>query len=195
MIIKVDKIPDILFNKLKKIIKNKSKKANDTLAGNIEEEYFIPEAIPVFEKYLLDIIFKNQNLVNYMNNKFKMNSKDVPVKLDKMWVNYQKKHEFNPIHNHTGCFSFIIFVDIPYTMEEQFKYSKIKDSNSFRAGYLEFLTFNSLGDLDLSYFPVDKTYNQSAFIFPALLCHTVYPFYKVNKPRITVSGNFKFVVE
>ena len=195
MIIKVDKIPDILFNKLKKVIKNKSIKANDELAGNIEEEYLIPEAIPVFEKYLLDIIFKNENLVNYMENRFKMNSKDLPVKLDRMWVNYQKKHEFNPIHNHKGCFSFIIFVDIPYTMEEQFKYSKVKDSNSFRAGYLEFLTCNHLGDLDTSYFPVDKTYNQSAFIFPALLHHTVYPFYKVNKPRITVSGNFKFVVK
>ena len=195
MIIKVDKIPDILFNKLKKIIKNKSIKANNDLAGNIEEEYLIPKAIPVFEKYLLDIIFKTENLVNYMNNKFKMNSKDVPVKLEKMWVNYQKKHEFNPIHNHTGCFSFIIFVDIPYTMEEQFKYSKVKDSNSFRAGYLEFLTFNDLGDLGITCFPVDKTYNQSAFIFPALLSHTVYPFYKVNKPRITVSGNFNFFVK
>jgi hypothetical protein len=195
MIVKVDKIPDILFNKLKKIIKNKSIKANNDLAGNIEEEYLIPEAIPVFEKYLLDIIFKNENLVNYMKRRFTMNSKDLPVKLDKMWVNYQKKHEFNPIHNHTGCFSFIIFVDIPYTMEEQFKYSKVKDSNNFRAGYLEFLTFSHLGDLHTSYFPIDKTYNQSAFIFPALLYHTVYPFYKVNKPRITVSGNFKFVVK
>ena len=195
MIVKVDKIPDNLFNKLKKIIKNKSIKFNNELAGNIEEQYLIQEAIPVFEKYLLDIIFKNKNLVNYMQKKFTMNSKDLPVKLDRMWVNYQKKYEFNPIHNHTGCFSFIIFVDIPYSMEEQFKYSKVKDSNNFRAGYLEFLTFSHLGDLNTSYFPIDKTYNQSAFIFPASLYHTVYPFYKVNKPRITVSGNFKFVVK
>jgi len=195
MILKVDKIPDILFNKLKKIIKNKTVKNNKRLAGNINEQYRILEAIPIFEKYLLNLIFNNESLVNDMNHRYDVFSKNVPVKLIDMWVNYQKKHEFNPLHNHTGCFSFIIFVDIPYTIEEQIEYSKSKDISCFRAGNLEFLTTNNLGDNKTTCFAIDKTYNQSAFIFPAVLYHTVYPFYKVNKPRITVSGNFKFVIE
>jgi hypothetical protein len=195
MILKIDKIPDILFNKLKKIIKNKSLNNNNKLAGNLSEQYKILEAIPIFEEYLLKLISQDKILMEDMNERYKMLSKDVPIKLTDMWVNYQKKHEFNPLHNHTGCFSFIIFVDIPYTMEEQFKYSKVKETNSFRAGHLEFLTTNHFGNLETKIFAVDKTFNQSAFIFPAVLRHTVYPFYKVNKPRITVSGNFKFVIK
>ena len=39
---------------------------------------------------------------------------------------------------------------------------------------------------------VDKTYEKKAFIFPAALQHSVYPFYGTDEYRITVSGNLAF---
>lgn len=42
--------------------------------------------------------------MNYMNRTYKCNTEDKLIKLTSLWVNFQKKHEFNPIHNHDGVF-------------------------------------------------------------------------------------------
>ena len=44
------------------------------------------------------------------------------LKLDTMWINYSKKHDFNPPHTHTGILSFIIYCKVP---DEIFKASKV----------------------------------------------------------------------
>ena len=44
-----------------------------------------------------------------------------------------KKHEFNPLHNHDGIYSFVIFVNIPYDLTEEENYFadvSIKESKS-----------------------------------------------------------------
>lgn len=186
----IEKIPDDLFNKLKKIIKNKSVKVNSALAGQIEEEYEINDAVPFFEKFLLEKIINNKKLMTDCNARYQILDKNLPIYLRRMWVNYQKKHEFNPVHKHDGIFTFILFIDIPYTIEEQHKISPGRNSNGDKAAHLEFININSMGLISTTTLPIDKKYNQSGFIFPSALHHQVYPFYGVNKPRITVSGNF-----
>ena len=46
--------------------------------------------------------------------------------LKKLWVNYQKKYDFNPIHIHSGVFSFVIWVQIPYDLTEERKRYNLK---------------------------------------------------------------------
>ena len=36
-----------------------------------------------------------------------------PYYLREMWVNYQKQHEFNPLHYHSGIYSFVVWMKIP----------------------------------------------------------------------------------
>ena len=108
----IEKIPDDLFNKLKKIIKNKSVKVNSALAGQIEEEYEINDAVPFFEKFLLEKIINNKKLMTDCNARYQILDKNLPIYLRRMWVNYQKKHEFNPVHKHDGIFTFILFIPI-----------------------------------------------------------------------------------
>ena len=43
------------------------------------------------------------------------------IVLGKMWVNYQYQTEFNPFHNHSGLYSFVIWMKIPYSCKEQRK--------------------------------------------------------------------------
>ena len=45
--------------------------------------------------------------------------KPLTFKLEKLWVNYQKQHEFVPPHNHSGPFSFVVFMKIPIHWKEQ----------------------------------------------------------------------------
>ena len=39
--------------------------------------------------------------------------------LSNFWVNFQHQHEFNPAHNHTGIYSFVVWLQIPTTHREQ----------------------------------------------------------------------------
>ena len=35
------------------------------------------------------------------------------------WVNFSRRGEFNPMHNHTGIISSVVFIDIPDELEEE----------------------------------------------------------------------------
>lgn len=194
LIIKIEKIPDNIFKQLKKISNIKKTKANDTLAGNMEEEYYLNEYTSILEKYIIDHAFSYPPLVTNINKTHKAFTENRPLTLSNLWVNHQKKHEFNPIHNHSGVLSFIVFIQIPYLIKDQDKISPGKYSNGNRAGRLAFLEITPTGRIEHKVFDVDKTWEQSVLIFPAELNHIVYPFYKVNKPRITISGNIRYKV-
>ena len=67
-------------------------------------------------------IYKNDGLTEYENgfNYLKLlryNTQDRNVVLKSVWVNFQKKYEFNPLHDHTGIISFVIWIDVPYTKD------------------------------------------------------------------------------
>ena len=111
---------------------------------------------------------------------------------DTAWINVQKKHEFNPVHNHTGLFSFVIWLDIPYNINDELANGPGKQSNNNLAGHFEFAFRNTLGEHTTVPIPVDKTFNGKICIFPSAMPHTVYPFYTSNDYRITVSGNVNF---
>ncbi len=184
----------IFLNNLKKLLNIKKVKANDTLAGNMEEEYYLNEYTSILEKYIIDHAFSYPPLVTNINKTHKAFTENRPLTLSNLWVNHQKKHEFNPIHNHSGVLSFIVFIQIPYLIKDQDKISPGKYSNGNRAGRLAFLEITPTGRIEHKVFDVDKTWEQSVLIFPAELNHIVYPFYKVNKPRITISGNIRYKV-
>ena len=100
------------------------------------------------------------------------------------------------MHNHSGVFSFIIFLKIPYTKEEQSLVSPGKKSNNDVAGKLSFFYLNSEknGGIGEETLEVDKTWEKKGLIFKSNLNHCVYPFY-TNGTRITVSGNLHLNTE
>jgi len=194
MIVKINKIPNDIFLKLKEIIKDKQKEIQHTLAGNIEEEYDVSKYTHVLENYLIKKICEDKNLMYCMNSQYICNTEDKPLVLDNLWVNYMKKYEFNPVHHHSGCFSFIIFIKVPYTNEEQRKVSPGKKSRKDMAGALQFISIHPLGFIETNEIYADKDWEQSMLIFPSGLNHTVYPFFNTDEYRITMSGNVKFKV-
>ena len=36
-----------------------------------------------------------------------------------LWINYQKKNEFNPPHDHDGKLSFVIYLKIPEELKKE----------------------------------------------------------------------------
>jgi hypothetical protein len=161
---------------------------NQNLAGNIQHEYNLKDLIPEFTPYIIELgKFYKQNFP--YNPRFISGSNIV---LKDFWINFQKKYEFNPIHNHTGLFSFVIWLDIPYDIEQEIKLGPGNKSNNNLAGHFEFTYVNSLGDITTMPIPADKKFNGKICMFPSGMFHTVYPFYTSDDYRITISGNIKF---
>tara|TARA_A100001515_G_scaffold3424_1_gene3458 strand:+ start:2394 stop:2996 length:603 start_codon:yes stop_codon:yes gene_type:complete len=186
-------IPKEIYKELLKIVEDKSIKANKTLIGNIREEYSLNKHMKYFENFILSKIGESDFLVNYLNNLKIFDPNPQKLVLSSMWVNYQKKYEFNPVHTHGGVFSFIMFVKIPFTIEEEKNKSPGIESIRNLSGHLSFLYIdpNAVGQIGLHDIPVDKTWEETGFIFKSSLNHMVYPFFSEGE-RITVSGNISF---
>ena len=185
-------ISDEIYNKLNNSINNKTIPWNKNLAGNIREEYSIYESKNLIEDFLLNQI-KLSKLAEKFNFKV-LNPYPLDLKIANLWVNFQKKYEFNPIHDHDGVFSFIIFMKIPFIMGDELRRSPGKNAKHNLAGHLQFffLGENQQSHIEKIALPTDKTWEKRGLLFRSHLNHMVYPFYSSDDYRITISGNFAF---
>jgi hypothetical protein len=164
---------------------------NHELAGNIEKEYKLTKSVKYIEKLLLPVVLSFDKEFSFLKDNFNILKKNDPLVLDGLWVNFQKKHEFNPNHTHSGIFSFVIWIKIPYTIENEKGMNSCKKSNMNCPGNFELLYMNSLGKISSELIPVDEKYENCGIFFPSDMNHAVYPFYTSDDYRISVSGNFK----
>jgi len=110
--------------------------------------------------------------------------KDLRLKLGKVWANHQKQNEFIPLHEHAGVYRFNIWLKIPYD-----------STNKMFTGTFAYSYQNILGQ---SYFHnINLTPKDEGLItlFPSKLQHIVYPFYDLEKTRISIAGNMVFSTE
>ena len=114
-------------------------KANGYLVGHIKEEYHINKFTKNFVNFLLRCAWSEEPKKHI--DKVTCLSENRPIYLHTLWVNYMKKYEFNPPHNHSGVLSFIIFVKIPYDLKEEAKQfiMREKDGNFTHTSKLAFL--------------------------------------------------------
>lgn len=167
---------------------------NQYLAGHIEKEYKIVETKNYLETLLYPLVCSYDQIFDYTQSHNSVD-KNLPLtlSLDSAWVNFQKKYEFNPPHNHSGVLSFVIFVDIPYDIQDET--NQFPTANGSSAGCFNFLYSSSNGSITSHTIPADKTFNNTILIFPSSMFHYVNPFYTSDEYRITVSGNFCFVLD
>ena len=117
-----------------------------------------------------------KNIYNMMNNK--------ALKLDHLWINFQEKGDYNPSHDHTGAFSFVIFGDI----DEKIFTENTPKTNSQYAGQLVFHYGEKITSLQQTQLNV-KPYKGLMYVFPATLQHFVPPFF-TDFTRISISCNY-----
>ena len=72
-------------------------KMNMTLAGQIEREYQLEKSKQHIVPYLEEMGREYQKEWNYYQKE--------NLKVDSLWVNLQRKTEYNPVHNHDGILS------------------------------------------------------------------------------------------
>jgi len=156
------------------------------LAGNISESKTLIDTGNFFLEVVLEPIFERYL---YETSITKTISKKHDICLDGFWVNYQNKHEFNPVHHHGGVFSFVIWMKIPYHWEEEQKLPHSANSNAPSSGDFAFAYTDILGRIQDYKIKLSSKDEGLMVVFPSSLPHTVYPFYTSDSERISISGN------
>lgn len=199
-------VPPNVFNTLKQEVDElydtnfaNGKPHNYILAGHIEHEYLIEKSIPVLETYIQSIMPSYVELMrlNQVQQLPTRGTYFLPNYGDKssVWVNFQQKYEYNPIHIHNDCLvSFVIYLNIPYNLEEE---SRLRSSRSGTAPVLPNITFiyphsQTSGSVSFRSFELSSNDVGTIFLFPSSLAHYVTPFYTTDEYRITVAGNINF---
>ena len=106
-----------------------------------------------------------------------------------LWINYGKKYDFNPPHNHTGLYSFVLWVKIPYKYEDEAKvYPLVRRAHPgvFEFFYPKANNAGGIGNCDV------VSVEWDLILFPSSLAHTVYPFYTSDEERISIAGNLYY---
>ncbi len=178
------RVLDTLSQEVKSIESDFSKGQpwNHELAGQIKREFFLKESLPVVAPYFI-------NLALYYNRQFLgTESRDQWELLD-LWVNFQKKHEYNPPHNHKGALSFVVWMRMPFDIEEEMKAVNSRGTTSPCAANFAFLYTQADGKLAMENIPVDRRFEGMICVFPASIHHTVYPFTTSDEFRVSISGH------
>lgn len=169
------------------------------LVGNISQSLLLKDIDSFFfESVCVPLIkcYRENNSIGVdpVSQNALMGSK-IQLVLDKFWVNYQYKNEFNPYHDHTGVYSFAIWMKIPYDWDDQKKlpqYIELNDRN-IKAGCFEFEYNDSLGGILNYRYKLSPIFEGTMVFFPARLRHCVYPFFKTDEPRISIAGNLSYL--
>jgi hypothetical protein len=190
-----DKLTEDLFLELKYECGIASAPTNHRLVGNIERQYSLDIARKDVGKKLLkqlfSMIYEYESRYGSLN--VKVLSKDLPLEFSQTWVNFQKKYEFNPIHRHTGVWSFVIWIQIPYSLEEELKNPSSINSSANCPSIFQFSYDHIYGSKEENLY-IDKSHEGTIILFPSNLMHCVYPFYTSDNYRISISGNLCFQV-
>ena len=197
---------DFLWDAINESQKTK-KSIKGGLVGNIQNSYILKDK----NNWFTENILKNHANLSYKasGNKFPIQhwhteGENIPkdekeesfaqvsnpfsYTIRDWWVNYQYKHEFNPTHYHSGLYSFVIWMKVPYNFKDEHSLpflKGIKDQDK-RAGMFSFTTIDMLGDSS-SY--VYEPREGTMLFFPSKLHHEVYPFYTSDDARISIAGN------
>lgn len=170
---------------------NLAKPYNWELAGHINQEYELTKSKPILNDFVCNYLSKIYDNESDFLRKFDIANKNFPLILDNLWVNFQKKGEYNPTHTHSGILSFVIYLQVPFYAEDELKtYDKMPERMR-SSGVFEFVYSNIIGNIGVTKYRIDKNWEGKMLLFPSSLNHTVYPFQTSDDYRISISGNIK----
>jgi hypothetical protein len=186
-------LPEDAMNMIKKEISDLQieNKIYKNLAGHLESQYYLTESRNILSPIILEMATEYLLSWNFKHEVLKNDPTVTAIsfKLDDIWVNLQKRTEYNPLHDHTGIFSFVIWFNIPYELESEMKMPNVSSSNNPLATTFNFVYTNVFGEIIALPFYAEKKHEGTIIFFPAKLKHLVYPFLTSEEHRITISGN------
>lgn len=182
------KLSDSIVKYLNNRLNSKLSDFSDKLVGKVTQElrfddetqqYLTEELKELFSAYhqnaraVKDVFSYDQNP--------NPQSKKLNVHTLAGWYVRQFKHEYNPVHVHSGCtISCVGYLSLPEKIEEEFKEDE-RDHHPAN-GRIEFI-FGTAAQSYINGNQIIKPQVGDLYIFPAGLWHTVYPFTSEGERR------------
>ena len=108
------------------------------------------------------------------------------LRLNSIWVNEMKEHEYNPVHIHRGSLftglSSVMILNLPSTYGKEYSNDEVPQN-----GKLQILGSASGQFAKIDFQPQLNV--RDFFIFPYDMRHCVYPFNSTNETRRTLAAN------
>ena len=180
-------VKEELTASLKELHENNPEEHRNKERPHIDKEYYLPITNNI--KYMVESMALEYERIfglDHTNGSTDTLPKVRGYELKQLWVNYSKKHEFVPVHWHSGVYSFVIWVQVPYDINvERKKY--FNTSNEVGSFYFRYNT--AIGGSSVICIPADKSWEWKMTFFPAKLDHGVNPFYSSDDYRVSIAGN------
>jgi hypothetical protein len=171
----IKQLPQDLFNNLKEQVSSDLLKplTSGLTDVGVAKHYELPDST-LLKNYVLSIV--NEYIDEFskaIDYKVKSDGIDPNARLYALdpWINYQKKNEYIPAHDHQGFIAYSLWVNVPEDNVFEIIYSTIS------------------GETIKHYIPVTRQSEGTIILFSAKLMHTVRPFYNSEETRISISGN------
>jgi|TARA_B110000240_G_scaffold15963_1_gene16382 hypothetical protein len=158
---------------------------NHSEAGAIKKEYEILKSKTLLEELVLP-----------MKEAF-TECFDIPTYIQgtpfihRAWVNFQSAGEFMAPHTHIGDYGFALYLQVPFTIQEELDYLSTPDKTANQGSSFVFYYTDSMGHIKPNFLPVDNSWENTVTFFPGEMLHGVQPFYTSDKHRITISGTIR----
>jgi hypothetical protein len=189
-VVYLGKIHDEFIDELNTHITNLNASGDATdvkgqLAGRVEKQLFLQDLISdKLEGHI------RQHIVNFTNQQ-NMGMEDHHIVSEGVWCNCASARDFNPRHQHTGNFSYVIYTKntVDPTDVANNPYDNAHGDEPSIAGNIE-LYYGEMLFMNQSRF-MHIPAEGDILVFPAWLQHSVYPFY-CDGERWSVAGNYRF---
>jgi hypothetical protein len=164
--------------------------ANETLIGKIQREaslYYNGIDSNKIQKHN----FLTYDILHWFENVYRHylefnHVKEYELKLQSIWINEMKEHEYNPVHVHRGTIftglSSVMILDLPDTYGVEYS-AKDKPQNGSLA-----IIGSAAGQFAKTDYSPAIT-RGDFFVFPYDMRHCVYPFNGTNQTRRTLAAN------
>lgn len=166
----------------KELLKNFKKEDTSyikELANTVKEEF-------QFDKILFSNLLKPY-LTAYLETAEQWYNKKITsgLEITHCWINFMKKNEFVPLHDHNTDLSSVLYLEIPEKIDED----DIQFLDKFGGPGAIIFKYGENKKLNITTAIVRPKKND-LLIFPSSLIHMVYPF-KFEGDRISIASNYK----
>jgi hypothetical protein len=104
-------------------------------------------------------------------------------------INLQRKYEFFPSQTRSGALTWLLWLQIPYNLEDEDNVSSLVETGVKAASRMEFI-YNTLDCGTRSqYLDVNQSHEGRLIMFPSFLRHAIHPFFTSDDHRVFMTGN------
>lgn len=191
------KLSDVDVKKLTEVVDSSDKSLKASLAGIQTDNWIIPNAKEILNPYINALVNSYSETHKEYTDEYEQEIGKIigprysfdNLNLDSIWVNVTEKYMYNPPHNHQGIYSYVVFLKIPFSLEEERKSRYVKNSNQPFPGCFYFIHPSHSGHTYIQNIEVDRNAEGMMILFPARIVHGVHPYYTSDETRITIAGN------